>query len=383
MPVTIRKEKLRRKEKPKREIKKGAPDVSLLLDITGYGERTKERLKELRLYSKPKTEDEKTHNKNTLATAAAIRLRKETELSNNYHGVHKTKYHSDFIKYFKDYVDGYEKSNKRMYQAVLKKLEAFILKKKMDTLTGNSITPLFCEDFADYLKSCLHHETPKDYFGKFKSVLIRAKKEKVVSIDTSDINVKFKYDSTATRKPLLSLEEIVKLANTPVTQMEIAKAYLFSLNMGFDYATMKKRLKKNTIDGRYVVFDRSKTEGHNRIMMNDTAYALIADRLDGLEPDDLVFNLPTWEMCVRSIRAWATRAGIHKKITWHSARHSLGDILVNDFDVNLKTVQDLFGHKNIKTTQRYTRTRNKNKEDAVANMPALPQLSLVSDKGKT
>jgi len=37
--------------------------------------------------------------------------------------------------------------------------------------------------------------------------------------------------------------------------------------------------------------------------------------------DALIFNLPSYESCCKSVKRWVKRAGIDKHISWHLARH--------------------------------------------------------------
>lgn len=65
----------------------------------------------------------------------------------------------------------------------------------------------------------------------------------------------------------------------------------------------------------------------------------------------------------KAIERAKTRAGITKRIYPHLLRHSLATHLL-DKDINLRTIQDMLGHKDIKTTEFYTHVSTKIKESA-------------------
>ena len=60
----------------------------------------------------------------------------------------------------------------------------------------------------------------------------------------------------------------------------------------------------------------------------------------------------------RSIRAAAKKVGISKRVTPHVLRHSFATHLL-ERGQDIRTVQELLGHKNVSTTQIYTRVMNK------------------------
>lgn len=83
-----------------------------------------------------------------------------------------------------------------------------------------------------------------------------------------------------------------------------------------------------------------------------------------------IFDLPSFESATKSLRYWVKSAGIDKRITWHSARHSFAtNILING--ANIKTVASLLGHSDLTYVERYTRVIDTLKEEAINSLPEL------------
>lgn len=54
----------------------------------------------------------------------------------------------------------------------------------------------------------------------------------------------------------------------------------------------------------------------------------------------------------KELAVLATRAGLKKHLSFHTARHTNATLLIYN-GVNITTVQKLLGHKSVKTTQGY------------------------------
>ena len=121
--------------------------------------------------------------------------------------------------------------------------------------------------------------------------------------------------------------------------------------------------------------NKIRTKGHSAnsgvvIPLNDGLLQLIGQPQQLDKREELIFSLPSYEMCLKALKRWVKRANINKHISWHCARHSFAVNILNN-GANIKTVASLLGHSGLKHTEKYTRAVDKLKQDAINSLPEL------------
>lgn len=64
------------------------------------------------------------------------------------------------------------------------------------------------------------------------------------------------------------------------------------------------------------------------------------------------------------LTAWALKAGIKKHVTFHTARHTFGTMMIT-LGADLYTTSKLMGHSRISTTEIYAKIVDKKKDEAM------------------
>jgi integrase len=234
------------------------------------------------------------------------------------------------------------------------------------------------EGFKAYLFSTkkIKTVTISHYFAAVCSLLKQAHRDRIIPRNPAE-NVK-KVSEPEALKVWLTPEEIERLARTPA-QSEwgdaVKRGFLFSCLTGLRVSDIKTLAWGDIIrsPAPMVMKRQVKTQGIAGIPLNPSAWAIIkADKTH--PPEELIF--PTLSKSKAStsyhFRLWPQRAGIQKKIGWHTARHSFA-VLSLEGGADLYTVSKLLGHTDIQTTQAYAKATDGMKRKAVN---ALPEINL-------
>lgn len=345
-------------------------------------DRKRETLK-LYLWQAPRTPVERQQNKETLKLAKKIRFERGQELLESIEGYRLKKDRSiNFLDYFQSYIDSYTKTDIRMMKIALQRFKDFLSEtpeysKYVLYIKPEQLTKDMMIAFTEYLQSRSVGEGAKSIYQRFKKVINYAIEHDVM-IKNPCTGVSIRVDDQILRKDVLSMEEVQMLIDTHYDNenSNVRRAFILSLYCGLRFCDVKELTYKNVdYSNKLLKFEQNKTKGHSAasgvvIPLNDGLLSLIGELPVNSDKNILIFPLPTYESCLKSLKRWVKRAGINKHISWHCARHSFAVNILNN-GANIKTVASLLGHSGLKHTEKYTRAVDKLKEDAINSLPEL------------
>ena len=158
--------------------------------------------------------------------------------------------------------------------------------------------------------------------------------------------------------------------------------FLFSMMTGIRYSDLCSLTWNDVIeeDGKHRIEKLMvKTGKMLYLPMNETAIELLPERGKGGEK---IFDVPTIQALDKALRKWVKRAGIEKRVSFHTARHSFATIGL-ELGTDIFTVSKLLGHADVTTTQIYATIIDHKKEEAVYKIDNLFADYLDKDLSET
>ena len=147
------------------------------------------------------------------------------------------------------------------------------------------------------------------------------------------------------KRQFLAIEEVKLLIATECRNMTVKQAYLFSCYCGLRLSDMETLRWKDIIcnDGRYMIATvQQKTATPIYTPLSQNAVKWLPERKT----------------------QWVEKAGIDKKITYHTSRHTFGTMMMT-VGADLYTTCKLMGHADVRTTQIYAKIVDSKKIEAV------------------
>lgn len=337
-------------------------------------------------------DDKLSIKKDKMRLAEAIRAKREEELKCKLYGFEQNMgdIRSFFFPYFDKLMTQKSKASKLRWASSRQHILIYC---KDENLRFMDISREWVEGFKTYLledaenQSCILRRKRWDEGGKRRAktpprikkikigtarnvftILVECLKEAVkegILPKNPAASVKGIYLAASVRN-YLTEEELKKLSNTPTLAEVVKRAFLFSCMTGLRYSdivSLRWNQISNLGNGRYrLAKSMVKTTESLYLDLNNEAVRLLGEiRKD----DGRVFE---GMYCPRgtcyALERWCKEAGVNKKITFHSARHTHAVLLLTK-DVDLYTVSKLLGHTNIKTTEVYAHIVDKMKQSAV------------------
>lgn len=312
----------------------------------------------LYIWIHPRSPQERTQNRNTLALAEKIRFEREQEFLEDREGYRlKKEKEVDLLRYFRKHREDevYARSTRIGFGTAYRRFIDFLgsmpkYKKYVDFLRMDLLTPEMVGGYVEYLKKVSVGDGGARTYGLFKKVITTAVEEGLMKKNPCK-GIAMRKDAYAIKKQILTLDEIRRLASTPFagSYPDIRRAFLFSLYTGIRWRDVSQLTYENVdLSSGLLKFEQSKIAGRSKSSSVVTPLSPMLHKIIG-EPEvhgdcrQLIFSLPTWSTCVKQLDAWVKAAGIGKHITWHCARHSFAVNILNG-GANIKTVQSLMGH---------------------------------------
>jgi len=72
-----------------------------------------------------------------------------------------------------------------------------------------------------------------------------------------------------------------------------------------------------------------------------------------------IFPCPSNQYTNKSLKIIAERAGINKKLSFHVARHTFATTVTLEKGISIESVSHMLGHSSIRTTQIYSKVKQK------------------------
>ncbi|MCM4161719.1 site-specific integrase [Antarcticibacterium flavum] len=352
--------------------------LSLYLDyyppviIPKTGKLSRREFLKLKIYEFPENAKEERFNESQLEIAEEIRATRFLQLKNKEFGlVDNIVMDIKFSQYFQEVVDEYyntgSKGNYHSWKSSLTYWKAFM----GEDLTTQSLTEWHVNHYRNFLlttknlrtnKKKLSINTASTYYKNFIMVLKRAYKDKLLSKNLAE-NARYIREQE-THREYLSEKELSKLWKTPIDNEKVKHMAVFSALTGLrfsDVINLKwEDVYEDSHQGYYIQFREQKTGNIKNHPISRSAVNILSEQKT---KEGQIFTDIKYSQISRPLKKWLLEAGIHKKITFHNFRHSYATLqLANGTDIY--TVSKLLGHKNVSTTQIYTKVMDQNKVKA-------------------
>ena len=346
---------------------------SLYLDIYRNGKRSYEYLK---MYIIPEVDDNaRRQNKATMIAANAIKSKRIIELTNGEAGIKRAddKEAMFLLDWMNTYMENQQKRGQKdghQNQVAIQILKDYA----GERVTMEQIDKEFCQGYIDYLLTeyrpagkPVSRFTAQNYYRVLNGALNAAVRADVIKVNPfTKIGNSDKIRRPESKREYMTIEELRTLIATPMKNEAVKQAYLFSCFCGLRISDIIGLKWGNVYvdNGQYrleVVMQKTKEPIY--LPLSPEALRWMPERGDKTS-EDSVFDLPSTTHINILLKPWAKAAGIDKKFSFHTARHTFATMMLT-LGADLYTTSKLLGHTDVKMTQVYAKIVNRKKDEAV------------------
>lgn len=337
----------------------------------GDGKFTRREYLNRYVYEKPKTQEEKLHNKENLVFAEGLKNRREKDILNEQDGIFNSQNKKrDFIDFFQGLCEKRKESdgNYGNWLSALHYLKSFTSGKcKMGDLTED-----FCNKFKEYLLQANRLNTVKglrlsqnsalSYFNKFRCAINEAFDARL--LNENPLRHIKAIPQKETKREFFTQEELQLLVKTECDLEALKKVAIFSALTGLRWSDIERLTWgdiQKTASGHFLHIIQKKTVDVIMHPISETAVTLLGER--GKHSERVFEGLKYSDSNNDKLKRWILKAGISKKASLHNFRHSYATLLLNK-GADIFTVSKMLGHKNIKTTMIYAKVLTETKINA-------------------
>ena len=244
------------------------------------------------------------------------------------------------------------------YRSVYLHLSRFVAERYgCDDVPFHRLDSRFVSEFHGYIGRTVQRKanTVWVYMIALKHILMLARTHGYMS---RDIFSNYKLRQVSVKRNFLSIEEIRRVESLPLESAMlryVRDLFLFSCFTGLSYIDIRNlRFDNLQMQGRerWINTSRCKTGTEVSVMLFDIALRIL-ERHSADSGEGCIFRMPSNGWCNLCLRRVMRAAGIERRITFHSARHTFATSVTLSHGMAIETISKLLGHKNIRTTQIY------------------------------
>lgn len=270
------------------------------------------------------------------------------------------KRNSCFIDFFETICE--EKKN-QSYNGALTNLKQF----HHGRLPFKSVNYAFLKTLQRTLAAVVSNGTVNTYMQRYKIAWNEARRMGYTKANPFAELRNLKVTEQKTK--YLEFAELEALMNCETrTPAIVQKAFFFACFTGLRWGDVNG-LRWDQIQSGYL--EKTMDKGKSKILrvpLCETAKEILST-LDKSKKD-VFHGLLSHSRVNQVLKSWADDAGIEKRLSFHSARHTFGT-LAGQLGIDIYIVMALLGHSSIKQTMRYAAIMDQKKTEVVRQLPAL------------